>query len=240
MDQVRSHKTEFWLTIFLSLGASSIWSVISLLRKLQATGGLAASTTTINRPMAETPWLDLMSQLVSIGLALIPVFLALYFLRQDQIRFSLLPNPKDLVQIVLVAAAIGIPGIGLYFLALNLGLTSAVVPSALNDNWWTVPILLLAAAKAGLLEEVVVVGFFSEKLRLINPRISVWVVVLLSALFRASYHLYQGYSAFIGNFVMGLVFALWYQRTKRVAPLIATHFLMDATVFVGYPLVFGS
>ena len=224
----------------LSLGASSIWSIISLLRKLQQTGGLAASTTTINRPLAETPWLDLLSQLASIGLALVPVLLALYLLGLDGLRLSLLPSVKDLMQVVLVAAGIGIPGIGLYFLALELGLTSQVVPSALGQNWWTIPILLLAALKAGLLEEVIAVGFFAEKLKLINPEIRIFVVVVLSALFRASYHLYQGYSAFIGNFVMGLVFAYWYQRSKRVAPLVFTHFLMDATVFIGYPLVFGS
>ncbi|MFM1950397.1 MAG: hypothetical protein RL418_84 [Actinomycetota bacterium] len=224
----------------LSLGASSIWSIISLLRKLQQTGGLAASTTTINRPLAETPWLDLLSQLSSIGLAVVPVLLALYLLGLDDIRFALLPTKRDLGQVVLVAAGVGIPGIGLYFFALELGMTSQVVPSALGQNWWTIPILLLAALKAGLLEEVIAVGFFTEKLKLINPELRIFVVVVLSALLRASYHLYQGYSAFIGNFVMGLVFAYWYQRSKRVAPMVFTHFLMDATVFIGYPLVFGS
>jgi membrane protease YdiL (CAAX protease family) len=63
---------------------------------------------------------------------------------------------------------------------------------------------------------------------------------VLSALFRASYHSYQGFSAFVGNFVMGLVFAFWFHKTKRVAPLVLAHFLMDAVVFIGYPLVFGS
>lgn len=236
----RSHRIEFWLVVMLSLGASAIWSVISFLRKLEATGGLAASTTTINRPLAETPWLDLLSQLASIGLGLVPVGLALYLLSLDSIRIGLKPKTKDLLQVLLVAAAVGIPGIGLYFIAVELGLTSKVVPSSLGDNWWTIPILLLAALKAGLLEEVVAVAFFTEKLRKIRPEATAVFLIMSSALFRASYHLYQGYSAFIGNFVMGLVFAYWYRRTGRVAPLVLAHFLMDAVVFIGYPLVFGS
>ena len=226
--------------LMLSLGASSIWSVISLLRKLQATGGLKAATTTINQPFAQTPWLDLVSQLANIALGLVPVLLALYFLSQDSIKLHLNPSRRDLGQVILVAAGVGIPGIGLYFLALNLGLTSRVIPSSLGDNWWTVPILLMLALKAGLLEEVIAVGFLSEKWKLINSTVPTWAIVLTSALFRASYHLYQGYSAFIGNFAMGLVFAIWYQRSRRIAPLVMAHFLMDATVFIGYPLVFGS
>ena len=224
----------------LSLGASAIWSPISLIRKLLQEGGLAQATATLNRPLAEVPWLDLVSQLVSIALALVPVLLAIYFSKQDEIDLGLTPRWADLRQVVLVAAGVGIPGIGLYFLALELGLTARVIPNALGDNWWTIPVLLLAAMKAGLLEEIVAVGFFMTKLSRWKPEISIWGLIVLSALFRASYHSYQGFSAFFGNFVMGLVFAYWFHKTKRVAPLVLAHFLMDAVVFIGYPLVFGS
>lgn len=224
----------------LSLGASAIWSTISLIRKLYQEGGLAQATATINRPLAEVPWLDLVSQLASIILALVPVLLALYFLKQDKVSLGLRPRWSDLRQVVLLAAGVGIPGIGLYFLALELGLTARVIPSALGDNWWTIPVLLLAALKAGILEEVVAVGFFMTKLSKWKPEFSIRTLIVLSALFRASYHSYQGFSAFFGNFVMGIVFAFWFYKTKRVAPLVLAHFLMNTVVFVGYPLVFGS
>jgi membrane protease YdiL (CAAX protease family) len=203
-------------------------------------GGLAQATATLNKPLAEVPWLDLVSQVASITLALVPVLLAIYLLAQDGVSLGLKPRWSDLKQVVLVAAGVGIPGIGLYFLALELGLTARVIPSALGDNWWTIPVLLLAAMKAGLLEEIIAVGFFMSKLSKWKPEISIFGVIVLSALFRASYHSYQGFSAFVGNFVMGLVFAFWYYKTKRVAPLVLAHFLMDAVVFIGYPLVFGS
>lgn len=233
----KSHRQEIWLVLLLSLGASAIYSTLSLLRKLASPEGLAGSTTTINRPVVETPWLDLIYQLVGIGLALVPVLLALYFLRQEQVSIGLIPNLRDVGLGVLIAASIGIPGIGLYFLALELGLTSRVVPSSLGDFVWTIPILLLAALRSGLQEEVIVVGFLLSKLKLVNPTFSVLLLVLISAAIRASYHSYQGFSAVLGNFVMGIVFALVFLRTARVAPLVIAHTLMNSVVFIGYPLL---
>lgn len=233
----KNHRQEIWLVLLLSLGASAIYSTLSLLRKLASPEGLAGSTTTINRPVVETPWLDLIYQLVGIGLALVPVLLALYFLRQDQVSIGLIPNLRDVGLGVLMAASIGIPGIGLYFLALELGLTSRVVPSSIGDFVWTIPILLLAALRSGLQEEVIVVGFLLSKLKLVNPTFSVVLLVLISAAIRASYHSYQGFSAVLGNFVMGIVFALVFLRTARVAPLVIAHTLMNSVVFIGYPLL---
>lgn len=237
MNFSKNHKHELWLVVMLSLGASAIYSLLSLLRKLTSEEGLAGSTTTINRPLAQEPWLDLLSQLASISLSLVPILLALYFLKQDGISLGLKPRWKDLLHALGLAAVIGVPGIGLYFLALELGLTSRVVPSSLGEHFWTVPILLLAALRAGLLEEIIAVGFVMKKLKLISPTLTLIVVILISALFRASYHLYQGYSAFLGNFVMGLVFAYYFHKTGRVAPLVIAHTLMNSVVFVGYPLV---
>jgi membrane protease YdiL (CAAX protease family) len=60
-----------------------------------------------------------------------------------------------------------------------------------------------------------------------------------SSVLRGSYHLYQGFGGFAGNFVMGLIFGYFFQRTKRVAPLIVAHTLIDAVSFVGYALLQG-
>lgn len=237
MNFSKSHNQELWLVVMLSLGASAVYSLLSLLRKLFSEEGLAGSTTTINRPLADEPWLDLLSQLASISLSLIPILLALYFLRQDGVSIGLLPKARDFWHAIALAAAIGIPGLALYFLALQLGLTSRVVPSALGDYFWTIPILLLAALRAGLLEEIIAVGFLMRKLSLIAPKMRLPLVILISALFRASYHTYQGFSAFVGNFVMGLVFAYYFHKTGRVAPLVIAHTLMNSVVFVGYPLL---
>ena len=236
---MRKHSQELWLVLMVSLGASAIYSILSLARKLTSTQGLAGSVTTINQPLAKTPWLDLVSQLASISLALVPALLALYFLRMDNIKIGLVPVKKDWIIGISLPLIIGIPGIALYVVALNLGLTSRIVPSSLGDYWWTPVVLVLAALRSGLQEEIIAVAFLAKKLKIIRPEITIISVVVISSLFRASYHLYQGFSAFLGNFVMGLVFGYLFMRTGRVAPLVIAHTIMNTAVFIGFPLVAG-
>ena len=236
---MRKHSQELWLVLMVSLGASAIYSILSLARKLTSTQGLAGSVTTINQPLAKTPWLDLVSQLASISLALVPVLLALYFLRMDSIKIGLIPVKRDWIIGISLPLIIGIPGIALYVVALNLGLTSRIVPSSLGDYWWTPVVLVLAALRSGLQEEIIAVAFLAKKLKIIRPEITIISVVVISSLFRASYHLYQGFSAFLGNFVMGLVFGYLFMRSGRVAPLVIAHTIMNTAVFIGFPLVAG-
>jgi len=106
---------------------------------------------------------------------------------------------------------------------------------ALPDVWWAVPVLVLAAAQNAVLEVVVVVGYLMTRLRQLGNTLP--VVIAASAILRGSYHLYQGIGAFVGNAVMGVVFALFFLRTKRVMPLVVAHTLLDIVAFVGYALL---
>lgn len=142
---------------------------------------------------------------------------------------------RDALGGLILAAAIGIPGLGLYLGAKALGLNTNVAPANLADNWWTIPILILAAFQNGALEEIVMIGYVFTRLRQKGWN---WVAVLLtSALVRGSYHLYQGFGGFIGNLIMGVIFGLVYYRFRRVAPLVIAHTLLDVAAFVGYALV---
>lgn len=134
-----------------------------------------------------------------------------------------------------LAAAIGIPGIGFYLLGRAMGITVHVSTANLGEHWWTIPILVLSAATNGVLEEVVVVAYFTE--RLSQLRWAPWAIVLVSAVLRGSYHLYQGIGPFLGNVAMGVVFAWYYWRTRRVMPLVVAHTLMDVVAFVGPSLI---
>jgi membrane protease YdiL (CAAX protease family) len=120
----------------------------------------------------------------------------------------------------------------LYLVSRALGISAEVIPAALGEYWWTVPMLLFAAVRASLLEEVIVVGYLFNRLSRLG--FSNNTQILLSASLRATYHLYQGFGGFIGNFVMGLVFGYLYQRWGRVMPLVVAHFVLDAAIFVGY------
>jgi uncharacterized protein len=236
-------KIELVIVFALSLGASSVYSIISLIAKLTAPSGLAGQSTTLNRRLSEIEWLDFSYQFLSVAFGLAPVALVLYLLWEksqspfNMIGLNLADPAKDIGRGLLLAAVIGIPGIGLYLLSRLLGISAQVIPADLSAYWWTVPMLVLAAAKAALLEEVVVVGYLLKKLEQLDC--SKLGQVMIGASVRASYHLYQGFGGFIGNFAMGIIFGLLYQRWGRVAPLVVAHFLLDLAAFVGYQLLRG-
>ena len=232
---------EIAIVLGLSLARSGFHAVIVLVDRLTVPTALADQTATLNPSQSERPWLDLLYQLYYLTFPLVPVALALYLLaptmRKAARRIGLdWSRPwRDLGVGVALAAAIGVPGLGLYALGRLAGITVQVQPAGLDATWWTIPVLLGSALQAGLLEEVIAVGYLSERLR--DLRWSVPAIIAASSLLRGSYHLYQGFGPFAGNVVMGVVFALWYQRTRRVMPLVVAHTVMDAVVFVGYPLI---
>ncbi len=233
---------EVLLVLAVSLGQSGVYAAVNLLGKLTATKALADQSATLNASQAPgRPWLDLTYQLLGIAFSVVPALLAVHLLgRTDPpagrtIGVDLRRPRFDLASGALVALCIGIPGLGLYFAARALGIAANVVPSALPSVWWAVPVLVLAAVQNAVLEEVVVVGYLITRLRQFGWRVP--AVLAVSALLRGSYHLYQGFGGFIGNAVMGVLFGLFFLRTKRVAPLIVAHSLLDIVSFVGYDLL---
>ena len=231
----------------VSLGASAVWSILSIINSLTMRVPLNQQTTTINNSVTpDRSWLDLLYQLYHIFIPLFAVALAFYLLarvrRPDGAPFrvmgiKLTNAPKDTALGALLAAVIGIPGLGLYFLARLLGMNLNVNPANIHAFWWTIPVYILLAAMNGILEETVMVGYLFTRWTQIgwNP----WRVIWTSALIRGSYHLYQGFGGFIGNAIMGAVFGWVYMRTKRVLPLIIAHTILDIVSFVGYALLKG-
>jgi membrane protease YdiL (CAAX protease family) len=236
-------KREILIVLALSLGASAIWSIVSILGTLTEPGGLADSVQSMNsaKAEAERPWYDLAQQLVSLALAMAPVALALHFLSLDRgnpfraIGLDARRPGFDLLSGAGLAACIGIPGLGLYFTARALGLNASIAAANLTDVWWAVPILVLAALKNAVIEEVVGLGYLVTRLRQLAWGVP--AIIAAHALLRGTYHLYQGFGGFIGNVVMGAVFAIFYLRWKRTGPLIVAHTLLDIAAFVGYLLV---
>ena len=82
----------------------------------------------------------------------------------------------------MLAAVIGIPGLGLYLVARELGVNTTVAPSNLADVWWAVPVLVLAAVQNAVVEEVVVVGYLFT--RWAQAGWSTWTIIVTSALLR--------------------------------------------------------
>jgi uncharacterized protein len=231
---------ELVIVLALSVGMSSLYSVVSITRRVLSETPLPEQTATINRPLATEPFFDLIYQLLAIASALVPVALVLFLVAAPQPpRFGSIGLDRgrlwrDSLSGVGLAALIGIPGLAFYMVGVSLGVTVTIVPTALDTYWWTIPILLLHALKAALVEEIIAVGYFMT--RLMAMQVPLGLIVVGHALLRATYHLYQGFGPFLGNFIMGLIFAFWFLKTGRLVPLIAAHFVIDTVAFVGYPL----
>lgn len=250
-SQRRGLVPESVIVLGLSLGASAVWAILSLINMLtQLPPGSHLNDTTVqmNNPyVVDRPWLDLTNQLAHIVLMVVPVALVFYLLARvrppAEAPFKVMgikwPNvPKDLVIGLALAAGIGIPGLGLYALARLLGINATIAAGNLGSHWWAIPVYVLLAAMNGLLEEVVMVGYLFT--RWAQRGLGPWVIIVVSALIRGTYHLYQGFGGFIGNFIMGAIFGWVYTRTKRVLPLVIAHTLLDVASFVGYALLSSS
>lgn len=241
VPSARRLTAEIWIVLGLSVGSSAVYALVALLDRLTREIPLGDQATALNPARNERPWLDLTYQLLNIGFALVPVALALYLLSAHgrsavrRIGLTLARPGRDLLAGLGLAAVIGVPGLAFYALGRLLGITVQIQAATLDPHWWAVPVLLLSAARAALLEEVIAVGYLMERLRDLRWRVP--AMITASALLRGSYHLYQGVGPFIGNAVMGAVFAWFYQRSRRVMPLVIAHFLLDLVAFVGYLLL---
>lgn len=231
---------EIVIVLGLSLGASAVYSIVAIIARVTADTSLAAQSATLNPTQSTREWLDLSYQVLGIVFDLMPVALALYLLwLPGRSAFSRIgldgTRPlRDIGGGALLLLGIGIPGLGLYALGRALGITVGVQASGLDAYWWTVPILVLSALRAALLEEVIVVGYLFTRLRQLG--FTPWTVIIAAAVLRGSYHLYQGFGPFAGNIAMGIVFGWIYTRYGRVAPLVVAHLFLDVVSFVGYPL----
>jgi len=230
---------EILLVLGLSLGASAVYSVVSITNKLTQDVALSQQTTSLNTSLSARPTFDLIYQLLAIFFDLVPVALVAFLLWQQsrphlgRLGIDFTRPRADLINGLGLALVIGIPGIGVYLAGRELGLTVNVVASALDTYWWTIPVLVLSALRAGMTEEIIVIGYLFARLRDLGW--GKWQIIVTAALLRGTYHLYQGFGAFIGNFAMGMLFGWLYHRFGRVLPLVIAHTVIDTAIFVGYP-----
>lgn len=235
------------VVLALSLGQSAWYSILRMIDRLTSGTPLGKQTSSLNASVTPgRPWLDLTYQLSDIAFGVVPAVLAMLLLMRvspplQGVRGRLgLTSPgwwHDVGTGLVIAAFIGIPGIGLYVVSKELGFNTTVQASGLQGAWWVVPVLILSAAMNAVLEETVMVGYLVTRWRQIGW--NTLVVVLASALIRGTYHLYQGWGGFAGNIVMGAVFGLVFVRRGRLMPLIVAHTVMDIVSFLGYAFLAG-
>jgi membrane protease YdiL (CAAX protease family) len=234
------HGLEILAVLGVSLGISALDALLSLIRdELTLPGGIASANKCIECPPVSThQWLDLADQLLGILNGVVPPLLALLLLARSPggrgfgIGFDLRLPRREVMQGIGFTALIGIPGLVLVYVANQVGANASLQAVSYPDYWYRIPYLLLSAFQNGFSEEIIVTGFLLTRLSQLG-----WTrerALITEATLRGTYHLYQGYGGFAGNFVMGLIFGWWFQRTRRVQPLLIAHFLLDAISFIGY------
>jgi membrane protease YdiL (CAAX protease family) len=238
----RMIRWEIFAVFAVSLGASALNAALSLIGSLLQRQSLSSQQALLVGPEAANNWLDLVLELASIATALAPVVLVFYLLARTgegpaDMGLDATQPVKDTLRGAVLAAVIGGSGLALYLVAYHLKLELNVVPEDLPAVWWRIPVLILSAAHDGILEETLVIGYLLT--RLDQLRWNPWRAIIFSAVLRGCYHLYQGFGAFIGNAVMGLIFGYLYRRWGRVTPLIIAHTLIDTVTFVGYAALHG-
>jgi membrane protease YdiL (CAAX protease family) len=234
---------EIFTVFALSLGASGLNALLSLIGSLLAPQPLASQHALLVGTLAANSSLDLVLQLVGIAEALMPVVLVFYLMARSGEPPSVMgldarEPGRDLLRGAVLAAVIGGAGLALYLAAYHAGAELNVVPESLPAVWWRIPVLLLSALHDGLLEEILVIGYLLRRLDQLGW--TPWKAILFAAVLRGSYHLYQGFGAFLGNAAMGIIFGFLYRRWGRVTPLIIAHTLIDAVTFVGYAALAGK
>ncbi|HCP61774.1 MAG TPA: CPBP family intramembrane metalloprotease domain-containing protein [Actinobacteria bacterium] len=222
---------EVLIVLSLSLLSSAVFSIIDLFRA--PISGVSVSTFTAD------PFAD---QIASVIFGLAPVALVLHLVRRDGEGLSMFgmdgSRPRSDVAWGL-AAGLGVAavGLGIYLGSVALKINRFVIPVPPLGHWWTVPILLLGALQAALLEEVIVAGYLITRLEQMG--LATVGAVVVSAVLRGSYHLYQGFGGFAGNLLLGLAFGWAFARWRRAWPLVVGHFLVDTLAGVGYLIFRG-
>ena len=218
---------EVSIVLSLSLLASAVYAILTLF-EAPISGVRVAS-------VSQAP--NVLRQFLGIAFGLAPVWLVTYLVRRSGeglgsigLRFD---RPRtDLVSGAVLFLIVAAGGIAVYLGAVALDVNRFVIPVPPLGYWWTYPVLVSRALEAGLLEEIVVVGYLVTRLRQIG--LTEGAAIGASALLRGSYHLYQGWGGFLGNVAMGVLFAFVFSRTRRTWPIVIAHALLDIGAGIGF------
>lgn len=231
---------ELVVVLLVTFGLSGAYAVLDLISALLAPADLADQTAALNVSRSEHSWLDLAYQALGVLRLLAWALLPLVLLAHSGIPARAVGLVRErpgrqVTWALALTAVIGVPGLALYLGAVAAGVNLQVAASGLGETWWRPLVLVLSAAGNGAAEEILVVGYLLVRLRQLG--VPPWLALVASALLRGSYHLYQGFGGGVGNLAMGVVFALWWMRTRRLWPLVVAHTLLDVVAFLGYALL---
>jgi uncharacterized protein len=224
----RTLAEEVLVVLSLSVFSRAAYAILSLLEAPIAGVVVFAADTSNAFPR----------QILGFVFGLAPALLVLHLVRRsgEGVAVIGLDNDQrnlDVARGAVLFVGVGIAGIGVYLAAVELGVNRFVVPTPPLGHWWTIPALVLNAVEAGLVEEVIVLGYLITRLQQLSWPAA--AAVGASAVLRGSYHLYQGWGGFVGNVAMGALFGYLFLRWgRRTWPFVVAHVLLDVGAGVGF------
>ena len=93
----------------------------------------------------------------------------------------------------------------------------------------SMPSVVVVSIVNGLYEEVFLIGYLLRALENLGAPFAIGATVLV----RVLYHLYQGPVGAVEVLVFGLIFAVYFWRTRKLWPLVFAHIIAD---FAGFAL----
>jgi membrane protease YdiL (CAAX protease family) len=224
----RTLRDEVLVVLSVSVLASAAYAIVSLFQAPLRGATVAAAD--------QSPLFA--NQVIGFVFGLAPAALVLHLLSRDgegPASIGLVwDGTRDVVRGVLLFVLVAGIGLGIYLAAVELGINRFVLPAPPANHWWTYPAVVMTAAGAALLEEIVVLAYLITRLQ--QLRWSAPAAIAASAVLRASYHLYQGWGGFLGNLLMGALFGALFVRWRRAWPFVICHFLLDAGAATGWLL----
>jgi len=146
---------------------------------------------------------------------------------------GLVPSGRDTLYGFGLTAAVYAFNIGIWLFASVVANTAAqeaarVELVAPHLNLLTV---VLVSLLNPLFEELFVCGYVISA---VAARRDVPTAINVSVAIRLAYHLYQGPIAVLTIIPVGLLFAIWYTRTRRLWPVVVSHGVLDLLALIGF------
>ena len=134
-------------------------------------------------------------------------------------------DPRQDLALVLPVFLLGflLPQIGVEYLLVGLHVHGITLAAQNLPTYYAV-VAMVSAVTAGVVEEIVVLGFLVRRLEQCGCRPV--AVVVICVLVRISYHLYYGWGV-LAILAWALASVLLYRRYRRLWPFIAVHVLWD-------------
>jgi membrane protease YdiL (CAAX protease family) len=99
-------------------------------------------------------------------------------------------------------------------------------------GWESVCFLVAALLANSFAEEIVMRGYLIDRFERLFSK--TWLAVGLAAMLFGSYHIYQGWLGAIEGVVIGIVFGIWFARTRRLAAPIIAHTISNLLLVIFY------